>query len=39
MGGKEELRVGTRDVNKSSSAKGPMCATVLTGHQLQRLAP
>jgi hypothetical protein len=36
--GKQELGVGTRDVNKPSRAKGTLCTTVLTADELQRLA-
>jgi hypothetical protein len=36
--GEHELRVGTGDVNKASSARGTMCGTVLTADQLERLA-
>jgi hypothetical protein len=36
--GKQELGVGTGDVNKVSRAQRTMCATVLTADELERLA-
>jgi hypothetical protein len=36
--GKQELGVGTGDVNKASSVKGTVCATVLAADQLERIA-
>lgn len=36
--GKQELGVGSGDVNKASRAKRAMCATVLTADELKRFA-